>query len=201
VAGHNGARRGQSGRSRTASGLFRRWRRDDFSAVAGRPEPDPRHGAARARSLPKTPPWADRPALRPASRNLLGFPADLSGEEVRRAVQAGQPVSFSSDSAVHRVTFDDGDTVAAKAVILATGARYNRLPLDRLARFEGVGVYYAATQMEAQACQPGPVAIVGGGNSAGQAALFLSRTCTGVRIIIRGDTLGSVHVPLPDRPD
>ena len=77
---------------------------------------------------------------------------------------------------MHRVRFDDGEMVTAKSVIIATGARYNRLPLDRLAEFEGVGVYYAATQMEAQACAAGPVVIVGGGNSAGQAALFLSRS-------------------------
>ena len=85
-------------------------------------------------------------------------------------------MSLSSDAGVHQVGFDDGDVVTAKSVIIATGARYNRLPLDRLAEFEGVGVYYAATQMEAQACRADPVAIVGGGNSAGQAALFLSRS-------------------------
>jgi len=73
---------------------------------------------------------------------------------------------------VHRVTFDDGEAIAARSVIIATDARYDRLPLERLAEFEGVGVYYAATQAEAQACRTGPVAIVGGGNSAGQAALF-----------------------------
>jgi thioredoxin reductase (NADPH) len=133
--------------------------------------------------------------------NLLGFPAGLSGEELaaRAALQAqkfgvriklaSKAVSLMSDRGVHHVRFDDGDQITAKSVILATGARYNRLPLDRLADFEGVGVYYAATQMEAQACQAGPVAIVGGGNSAGQAALFLSRTCAEVHIIIRGSTL------------
>ncbi len=92
---------------------------------------------------------------------------------------------------MHVVRFDDGDAITAKAVIIATGARYRRLPLDRLAEFEGVGVYYAATQMEAQACRGGPVAIVGGGNSAGQAALFLSRSSAVVHLIIRGETLGS----------
>ena len=81
------------------------------------------------------------------------------------------------------------ETYLAKSVIIATGARYNRLPLDRLAEFEGVGVYYAATQMEAQACGADPVAIVGGGNSAGQAALFLSRTSVEVHVIIRGGAL------------
>jgi thioredoxin reductase (NADPH) len=135
--------------------------------------------------------------------NLLGFPAGLSGEELaaRAALQAqkfgvrfklaAKAVSLSSGAGVHQVRFDDGDVVTATSVIIATGARYNRLPLDRLAEFEGVGVYYAATQMEAQACSAGPVAIVGGGNSAGQAALFLSRTCTEVHVIIRGQTLAT----------
>jgi thioredoxin reductase (NADPH) len=133
--------------------------------------------------------------------NLLGFPAGLSGEELaaRAALQAqkfgvsikqaARAVSLSSQAGVHRVGFDDGDAVTAKSVIIATGARYNRLPLDRLAEFEGVGVYYAATQMEAMACRAGPVAIVGGGNSAGQAAMFLSRTSAHVHLIIRGQTL------------
>jgi thioredoxin reductase (NADPH) len=133
--------------------------------------------------------------------NLLGFPAGLSGEELaaRAALQAqkfgvsikqaARAVSLSSQADVHRVGFDDGDAVTAKSVIIATGARYNRLPLDRLAEFEGVGVYYAATQMEAMACRAGPVAIVGGGNSAGQAAMFLSRTSAYVHLIIRGQTL------------
>jgi thioredoxin reductase (NADPH) len=133
--------------------------------------------------------------------NYLGFPAGLSGEELaaRGALQAqkfgvriklaAKAAALSSRDGVHQVTFDDGEAVAARSVIIATGARYNRLPLDRLAEFEGVGVYYAATQAEAQACGIAPVAIVGGGNSAGQAALFLSRSCTTVHMIIRRDSL------------
>ena len=133
--------------------------------------------------------------------NYLGFPAGLSGEELaaRAALQAEKfgvrfnlgagAVSLVSDGGSHRVRLDDGEVIAARAVIIATGARYNRLSLDRLADFEGVGVYYAATQMEAQACASEPVVIVGGGNSAGQAALFLSRACTSVRLVIRADTL------------
>ena len=133
--------------------------------------------------------------------NLLGFPAGLSGEELaaRAALQAqkfgvriklaSKAVSLSSDPGVHHVRFDDGDVITAKSVIIATGARYNRLPLGRLAEFEGVGVYYAATQMEAQACRAGSVAVVGGGNSAGQAALFLSRSSAEVHVIIRAETL------------
>ncbi len=133
--------------------------------------------------------------------NYLGFPAGLSGEELaaRAALQAqkfgvriklaAKAVSLTSSAGLHQVTFDDGDAVSAKSVIIATGARYNRLALDRLADFEGVGVYYAATQMEAQACLADPVAIVGGGNSAGQAALFLARSSAEVHVIIRGETL------------
>ena len=133
--------------------------------------------------------------------NYLGFPAGLSGEElaVRGTLQAqkfgvriklaAKAAALSFQDGLHQVTFDDGEGVAARSVIIATGARYNRLPLDRLAEFEGVGVYYAATQAEAQACRRGPVAIVGGGNSAGQAALFLSRSCATVHVIIRRDLL------------
>jgi len=135
--------------------------------------------------------------------NYLGFPAGLSGEELaaRAALQAqkfgvsimlaSKAVSLSSEGGIHHVTFESGDVIGAKSVIIATGARYNRLPLDRLSEFEGVGVYYAATQMEALACGEGPVVIVGGGNSAGQAALFLGATCTQVYIAIRGPSLES----------
>jgi len=133
--------------------------------------------------------------------NYLGFPAGLSGEELAargtlqaqkfgvRIKLAAKAASLSSGDGVHQVIFDDGEAIQARSVIIATGARYNRLPVDRLAEFEGVGVYYAATQAEAQACGTGPVAIVGGGNSAGQAALFLSRSCTKVHVIIRRDAL------------
>ena len=135
--------------------------------------------------------------------NYLGFPAGLSGEELAaRAVLQAQKfgvrvklgvsaVELSSGGGLHEVRFDDGETVAARSVIIATGARYHRLPLDRLSDFEGIGVYYAATQMEANACMGGPVLIVGGGNSAGQAALYLARSCAGVRIVIRGESLAS----------
>jgi thioredoxin reductase (NADPH) len=135
--------------------------------------------------------------------NYLGFPAGLSGEELAaRAVLQAQKfgvrvklgvsaVQLTSGGGLHEVRFDDGETVTARSVIIATGARYHRLPLDRLSEFEGVGVYYAATQMEANACVGGPVLIVGGGNSAGQAALYLARACAGVQIAIRGESLSS----------
>ena len=93
--------------------------------------------------------------------NYLGFPAGLSGEELAaRAVLQAQKfgvrvklgtsaVSLSSGEGLHEVAFQDGETVTAKSVIIATGARYNRLPLDRLNEFEGVGVYYAAATADA----------------------------------------------------
>jgi thioredoxin reductase (NADPH) len=135
--------------------------------------------------------------------NYLGFPAGLSGEELatRAVLQAekfgvriklaARAISLTSGGLEHAVMFDDGETIRARAVIIATGAQYNRLPVDRLTQFEGVGVYYAATQAEAQACSPRPVAVVGGGNSAGQAALFLARSCTTVHMIIRGESLAA----------
>ena len=98
-------------------------------------------------------------------------------------------VTLCSRVDTHEVRFDDGEVVSARSVIIATGARYNRLALDRLADFEGVSVYYAETQMEAQACTGGPVVSVGGANSAGQAAVFLSRACSEVHLAIRGQTL------------
>jgi thioredoxin reductase (NADPH) len=133
--------------------------------------------------------------------NYLGFPAGLSGEELAtrgtlqaqkfgvRIKLAAKATSLSFEDGMQRVAFDDGEAIQARSVVIATGARYNRLPLDRLAEFEGVGVYYAATQAEAQACGIGSVAVVGGGNSAGQAALFLSRSCAAVHLIIRRDAL------------
>src|SRR5260370_16525690 len=139
----------------------------------------------------------------PRIENYLGFPAGLSGEELaaRAALQAhkcgarmklgSRAVALSSRLDTHHVRFEDGELVSARSVIIATGARYNRLQLDRLSEFEGVGVYYAATQMEAQACAGGPVVVVGGGNSAGQAALFLAETSTHVRIVIRSASLAA----------
>jgi thioredoxin reductase (NADPH) len=102
---------------------------------------------------------------------------------------ATRAVSLSTVDGLHEVRFDDGRAIAAKSVIIATGAQYNRLPVDRLADFEGIGVYYEATRVEARACRDRDVAIVGAGNSAGQAALFLARNCTRVHIIVRGPDL------------
>jgi thioredoxin reductase (NADPH) len=76
-------------------------------------------------------------------------------------------------------------------VVIATGVKYRRLPLDRLVDFEGLGVYYAATEIEARYCKGTEAVIIGGGNSAGQAAMFLSRSVRCVRILVRGKSLAA----------
>ncbi len=135
--------------------------------------------------------------------NYLGFPAGVSGGELaaRAALQAEkfharltfpcEAVSLEDRDGHHLVRLVDGDEVLARAVIVATGARYRRLPLDRLETFEGYGVYYAATQAEAQLCTGSAVVIVGGGNSAGQAALYLAESCRRVHLVIRRPDLAA----------
>jgi thioredoxin reductase (NADPH) len=88
------------------------------------------------------------------------------------------------------VRLSDGTEVTGRAVIVASGARYRRLEAERLADFEDNGVYYAATEIESRLCSGSPVVVVGGGNSAGQAALFLAEACSEVSIVIRGSDLG-----------
>ena len=119
--------------------------------------------------------------------NYLGFPMGVSGEELtqRAIIQAEKfgasltapctAVSLGQRAGHLVVRLSDGTEVAGRAVIAATGASYRRLDASRLGDFEGNGVYYAATEMEARLCGPSPVVVVGGGNSAGQAALFLSQ--------------------------
>jgi thioredoxin reductase (NADPH) len=87
------------------------------------------------------------------------------------------------------VELGDGSRVPARAIVIATGAKYSKLPLDNLARFEGVGIYYGATFVEAQLCKGEDVIVVGGGNSAGQAAVYLSETTNHVYVLIRSDGL------------
>jgi thioredoxin reductase (NADPH) len=135
--------------------------------------------------------------------NYLGFPAGLSGAELATRgvlqaekfgarIRAGtQAVALAEEDGRHVVALDDGRRILARAVIVATGARYRRLALEGMEQLEGVGVYYAATGMEARACAGGPVVVVGGGNSAGQAALYLARSCTQVEIVIRRDGLAA----------
>ncbi len=90
-----------------------------------------------------------------------------------------------------QVVLVDGTAIAGRAVVVATGARYRSLPLPRWQEFEGAGIYYAATDLEARTCRDHPVAVVGGANSAGQAALYLAGRGSTVSLIIRGADLTS----------
>ena len=134
--------------------------------------------------------------------NYLGFPAGVSGSELtqRATVQAAKfgarlnvpaaAVALKSEPGRHEIELSNGETATGRSVIVATGAQYRRLDVPRLEEFEGGGVYYAATQAEAQLCAGDPVVIVGGGNSAGQAAMFLARRAAQCRLLIRGGDLG-----------
>ena len=134
--------------------------------------------------------------------NYMGFPTGISGADLvwRGQVQAMKfGTSFSvpsqatalakQDDGSFCVTLDDDQTVCARSVLIATGVQYQRLPLGRLEYYEGAGVYYAATDMEARFCRNTDAAIIGGGNSAGQAAMFLSRSARHVHVIVRGGSL------------
>lgn len=135
--------------------------------------------------------------------NYLGFPTGISGGDLtqRAMVQAEKFGAFLTspcagtglrEEAGHLVVgLSDGTEVAGRAVIVATGARYRRLEADRLGDFESSGVYYAATELEARQCADSPVVVAGGGNSAGQAALFLAGAGSAVTVVIRGDDLAA----------
>ena len=90
-----------------------------------------------------------------------------------------------------RVVLADGSEIPSRSVIVASGARYQRLEVAGLERYEGAGVYYAATELEARGARPLDVLVVGGGNSAGQAAIFLAEQGCAVAIAIRGDDLAA----------
>jgi thioredoxin reductase (NADPH) len=106
----------------------------------------------------------------------------------RLAVPAAA-ASLNSTPGRHELELSNGEVATGRTIVIATGARYRRLDVPRLDEFEGVGVYYAATQAEAQLCAGDPVVVVGGGNSAGQAAMFLSERVAKCRLLIRGDDL------------
>ncbi|MDE1466247.1 FAD-dependent oxidoreductase [Aurantiacibacter sp. D1-12] len=136
--------------------------------------------------------------------NYMGFPTGISGADLvyRGEIQA---MKFGTRFAMPRrvaglekredglfcATLDDGTEVCARSVVVATGVQYRRLPLDGLRELEGTGIYYAATDMEARFCRNSDAVVVGGGNSAGQAAMYLSRTANHVHVIVRGDSLAS----------
>ena len=135
--------------------------------------------------------------------NYLGFPLGISGQELAaraydqaqkfgaRILIAKTVVRINCDQKPYRVLFGDGDgePLLTRAIIIASGVEYRRLAVENLSRFEGAGVYYAATRMEAQLCADEEIAVVGGANSAGQAAMFLAQSAKRVHMLIRSDGL------------
>lgn len=135
--------------------------------------------------------------------NFLGFPTGISGSDLafRAEVQAvkfgaritvpRRAISISRDDGGFAIALDDGSHVHGRSVIIATGAHYRRLGLEEQDRFEGAGLHYAATEVEARVCRDREVVVVGGGNSAGQAAMFLSGSTRSVRLVCRGPSLAA----------
>ena len=135
--------------------------------------------------------------------NYLGFPTGISGHELAgRAYAQAQKFGaqmliakdakgLACDRRPYRVLLGDGESVSARTVIIASGAQYRRLNLENLSKFEGVGIYYGATHLEAQLCSGEEVIVVGGGNSAGQAAVFLAQTSKKVHVLVRANGLAS----------
>jgi thioredoxin reductase (NADPH) len=147
--------------------------------------------------------------------NYLGFPfglsgADLTGRAVLQALKFGAQLAspcpvVSLDPARTadgrlRLHLPDGDFIDSQAVVIATGARYRALPLERWPDFEGAGIYYAATELEARGCAGSPVTVIGGANSAGQAALYLAGRGSEVSLVVRGpDIAAEMSAYLVDR--
>lgn len=135
--------------------------------------------------------------------NYLGFPTGISGQALAgrawiqsqrfgaRMAVSRAATQLDCDSSPFRLTIGHDQTAQARAVVLATGATYRKLGLDREDALENSGLHYAATALEAQLCENSEVAVVGGGNSAGQAAVFLSRYAKHVHILVRGDGLAA----------
>jgi thioredoxin reductase (NADPH) len=134
--------------------------------------------------------------------NYLGFPTGISGQALAgraytQAQKFGAQVIIARsarqlvcDRKPYAIEIDDGQRVPTRTVVIATGAEYRKPPLENLSRYEGAGVYYAATFMEAQLCAREEVIVVGGGNSAGQAAVFLAQTSRRVYVLVRSGGLG-----------
>lgn len=134
--------------------------------------------------------------------NYMGFPAGLSGAELANrgylqalkfGVEFRAPVSVLAiergETGEQRLELCSGQTIRSRSVLIATGASYRRLPVEDCGRYEGAGVYYAATSVEARVCRAATAVVVGGGNSAGQAAMFLAQQAAAVKIVLRGDDL------------
>ncbi|MDT7855406.1 FAD-dependent oxidoreductase [Rubrivirga sp. S365] len=144
--------------------------------------------------------------------NYLGFPSGITGTELAtratlqahkfgaRFVTPHRADALRRDGDGYAVSFAEGGAVRARVVVLATGANYRRLPIPNLRQFEGAGVYYAATELEAPSCRDRTAVVVGGGNSAGQAAMFLSERTERVLLAVRGgDLSASMSQYLADR--
>ena len=136
--------------------------------------------------------------------NYMGFPTGISGADLvwRGEVQAmkfgtrfAMPCRVSLlerlDDGTFCATLDTGNRVRGRSVVVATGVQYRRLPIARLEVLEGAGIYYAATEIEARYCRGTEAIVIGGGNSAGQAAMFLSRSASRVRLLVRGTSLAA----------
>jgi thioredoxin reductase (NADPH) len=129
--------------------------------------------------------------------NYLGFPTGVSGQELAaRAMTQAQKfgakiivartvVRLNCKKPLYEIVLDDGTVLAARAVVISTGAQYSKPGIPNLKKFEGQGVYYGATRIESQLCEDEDVVVVGGGNSAGQAAVFLSQTARKVHMLVR----------------
>jgi thioredoxin reductase (NADPH) len=129
--------------------------------------------------------------------NYLGFPTGVSGMELAaRAIAQAQKfgarmmvarsvVRLDCKKPLYEIGLDDGSVLRARAIVISTGAQYNKPAISSLSQFEGQGVYYGATHLEAQLCENDNVVVVGGGNSAGQAAVFLSQTARKVHMLVR----------------
>ena len=133
--------------------------------------------------------------------NYLGFPTGISGQELAgnaytQAQKFGAQLLIAKNARgldcerrPYRLMFDGEERVPASTVVIATGAQYRKLPVENLAQFEGAGVYYGATHLESQMCGGEDVVVVGGGNSAGQAAVFMAQTARRVYMLLRSDGL------------
>jgi thioredoxin reductase (NADPH) len=133
--------------------------------------------------------------------NYLGFPMGISGSELTsRALAQAQKfgaqmlvarsaVRLHCERRPYQIVLDEGKPLSTRAVVIAAGVQYNKPPIGNLAKFEGLGVYYGATNMEAQLCGNEEVIVVGGGNSAGQAAVFLSQSARKVHMLVRSGQL------------
>jgi thioredoxin reductase (NADPH) len=134
--------------------------------------------------------------------NYLGFPTGISGQDLagRAYVQAqkfgskmliARATGILCDRKPYIVQVEDGSRIPTRTILISTGAQYRKLPLENLSKFEGAGVYYGATFVERQLCGGEEVIVVGGGNSAGQAAVFLAQTANRIHILVRSSSLAS----------